>query len=79
MDPSIHDLVAATLAELGLPAPTNFIQTMLMKDRYFVGWKFRYDGGYAVLRAGANTIEFYDEEGTLLKTVGLEDGKGAAA
>ncbi len=79
MDSSIHDLVAATLAELGLPAPTDFIQTMLMKDRYFVGWKFRYDGGYAVLRAGANTIEFYNEDGTLLKSVGLEAGKGVAA
>ena len=43
---SIHDLVAATLTELGLPAPSNMIQTMLMKDRYFVGHKFRYDGGY---------------------------------
>ena len=48
MDNSICDLVTATLAELGLPAPTNIIQTMLMKDRYFVGWKFRYDGGCAV-------------------------------
>ena len=79
MDSSIHDVLAATLSELGLPAPTNLIQTMLMKDRYFVGWKFRYDGGYAIMRAGTNTIEFYDEQGTLLKTVALEDEKGAAA
>jgi len=69
MNSSIHDLVAATLSELGLPAPTNIIQTMLMHDGYFVGWKFRYDGGYAIMRAGANTIELYDEQGTLLKTV----------
>ena len=79
MDQSIHDLVAATLSELGLPAPTNIIQTMLMNDGYFVGWKFRYDGGHAVLHAGGKTIEFYDEQGTLLKTVGLEDERGAAA
>ena len=78
MNQSIHERAAATLSELGLPAPTNIIQTMLMKDRYFVGWKFRYDGGYAILRAGANTIEFYDEQGTLLKTAGLEDEKAAA-
>ena len=69
MNSSIHDLVAATLSELGLPAPTNLIQTMLMHDGYFVGWKFRYDGGYAILRAAADTIEFYDEQGTPLKTV----------
>ena len=79
MDTSIQDLVAATLAELGLPAPTNIIQTMLMHDGYFVGWKFRYDGGYGVLHAGGNTIEVYDEQGTLLKTVALEDKRGEAA
>ncbi len=79
MHESVQDRVAATLAELGLPAPTNIIQTMLMKARYFVGWKLRYDGGCAVLRAEANSIEIYDEQGSLLKTVTLKDGKGAAA
>ena len=78
MDSSIHDLVAVTLADLSLPAPTNIIQTMLMHDGYFVGWKFRYDGGYAIMRAGANTIEFYDEQGTLLKTVAIEADQKAA-
>ncbi len=73
MDQSIQERVAATLAELGLPAPTSFIQTILMKDGYFVGHKLRYDGGYAILRAG--TIEFYDGQGRLLKT----DAQGAAA
>ena len=79
MDQSIQDLVAATLAELGLLAPTNLIQTMLMKDRYFVGWKFRYDGGHAIRWAGGDTLEFYDECGTLLKTVAIGEEKGAAA
>lgn len=31
MDPSIQEKVAAALAELGLPAPANVIQTMLMR------------------------------------------------
>ena len=79
MDQSIHNLVAATLAELGLPGPTNFIQTMLMRDGYFVGHKLRYDGGHAIWLAGGSTIELYDEQGTLLKIVALEAGKGAAA
>ena len=64
----VQDLLAATLRELGLPAPTSVIQTMLMKDRFFIGYKFRYDGGYAVMRAGDGTIEFYDEQDTLLKS-----------
>ena len=79
MNESIHDLVAATLAELGLPGPTNFIQTMLMRDGYFVGHKLRYDGGYTIWLAGGNTIEFYDEQGKLLKTVTVGVEKGAAA
>jgi hypothetical protein len=37
MDQSIQERLATTLSELGLPALTNTIQTMLMKDRYFVG------------------------------------------
>jgi hypothetical protein len=79
MNKSIQDLLAASLTELGLPAPANIIQTMLMKDGYFVGHKLRYDGGHAIWRAGGDTIELYDEQGKLLKTVGIETGRGAAA
>ena len=53
---------------------------MLMHDSFFVGWKYRYDGGYAIWVPGGSTIEFYDANGTLLKTVGTEiPEKGAAA
>ncbi len=76
---SIHDMVAATLAEMGIPAPSAFLETMLMHDGYFVGHKLRYEGGHAICLAGGSTIEFYDENGKLLKTVTSEDGKGAAA
>jgi hypothetical protein len=64
---SLHDLLATTLQELGRPAPANLIQTMLLKDRYFVGYKFRYEGGYAIMQADSGTVELYDEEGRLLK------------
>ena len=81
MDQSIsnHDFMAATLAELGIPDPSPIIQTMLMRDGYFVGHKLRYDGGHAVWLAGSSTIEFYDEKGERLKTITLEAGKGVAA
>ena len=78
MDKAISDLVAATLAELGLPVPTNIIQTMLLRDGYFVGWKLRYDGGHAVVRAGGSTIEIFDDQGTVLKTVTLATEQEAA-
>ena len=78
MDNSIPDLLTTNLAELGQPAPTNIIQTMLLRDGYFVGWKLRYDGGYSVVQADGGTIELYDAQGTLLKTVVLETEKEAA-
>ena len=76
---SIHDLLTVTLAALGLPAPGNVIETLLLKDGCFVGRKFRYDGGYAVMPAGGNTLQLLDEQGTLLKTVAVEPEQGAAA
>lgn len=76
MGTSNYDLVALTLAGLGLPGPTNMTQAMLIKDGYFVGWKFRYDGGHAIARDGSDTIEFYGERGTPLKTVTLGDANG---
>ena len=78
MDTSIHDLLAATLSELGLPTPINVFQTMLMKDNHFIGHKFHFDGGFAILWADGNTIELYDELGKLLKTVGLKAEREAA-
>jgi hypothetical protein len=76
---SIRNLVAAALAKLGMPAPSNAIPTVLIRDGYFVGHKLRYDGGYAIWQVGGNTIELYDEQGKLLKIVAVKSGKGAAA
>jgi hypothetical protein len=78
MGQSIRDLVAATLTEFGMPAPSDLFQTMLIRGCHFAGFKYRYDGGYAVLLAGGNTLDFYDDQDTLLKTVAVEEKKGAA-
>jgi len=69
---SVQEVVAATLSNLGLAVPANIIQIMLLKDGYFVGHKFPYDGGYAIMRVGCDTIEFYTEDGKLLKTTAIE-------
>jgi hypothetical protein len=79
MDQSILNLVEATLSEFGLPAPTNIIPTMLMRDGYFVGHKLRYDGGCAILWAASDAVEFYDEQGQLLKAVSIETPEKGAA
>ena len=66
-----RDFVTATLAEMGICAP---MRTFLIQKGYFVGHKYRFhDGGYAIRLAGKNEIEVYDDDGKLLKTVGLTD------
>jgi hypothetical protein len=69
----LHQLLAKTFAELGATDPTSIIRTLLLKDRYFVGHKFRCGGFLAVLLTGKNEIEFYDEGGTLMKTISVEN------
>jgi hypothetical protein len=77
----VHDTVVATLTELGLPAQSDCIQTMLIRNRRFAGHKFSYDEGYAVLRCGGQTLELYDNGHKLLKkvSVGTENERGTAA
>ena len=66
----LNPLLAKTFAELGATSPV--IRTVLLKDRYLVGQRFRCEGFQAVLLAGGSVVEFYDEGGTLMKTVALE-------
>ena len=75
---TIFDAVAATLREMGLCAAPMW--TILIQKGYFVGHKYRFDGGYAIRMAGKNAIEIYDDGGELLKTVSLgETAKKDAA
>jgi hypothetical protein len=73
---SMRDVVATTLGGLGLPAPGEIVQSVLLKDDYFVGYKFSYDGGYAVARVGGNVIEFYTDKGNRVTTVAIESDSG---
>jgi hypothetical protein len=67
-----HQLLTKTFRGLGATDPTSMIGTLLLKDGYFVGQKFRCEGFQAVLLAGGDEIELYDEGGTLLKTIRVE-------
>jgi hypothetical protein len=66
-----HDFVTATLREMGISLTP--IRTILIQKEYFVGIKYRFDGGYAVRLVGKNAIEVYDDMGKLLKTVSLAE------
>jgi len=73
----LSQLLAKTFAELGAAGPV--VRTILIKDRYYVGQKFRCGGFQAMLLAGGNEIKFYDQAGELLKTVSLEEIEEKAA
>ena len=47
-------------------------ETFVLKDGFFIGHKFHCDGAYAIWGAGWNAIEFYDEDGQLLKMVAVK-------
>ena len=71
-----HDLVTATLRKMGICAS---MRTFLIQKGYFVGHKYRFDGGYAIRLAGKNEVEIYDDDGKLLKTVSLEETEKKSA
>ena len=48
----VHDVVVATLREMGFGAAPS--RTILIQKGYFVGLKYRFDGGYAI-RMGLRT------------------------
>ena len=67
----IYDLVVATFAKLGMPAPSDVCETFLIRDGCFIGHKFQCEGGYALWQSGWHAVEFYDETGKLLKMVSV--------
>ena len=76
---SIQDAVAATLTEMGVPT-ASMVHTILLRDCYFIGHKFRFDGGCAIGLAETNAVQVYDDSRKLLKTVAFQsDEKEAAA
>jgi hypothetical protein len=52
-----------------MPLPIDVFETLLVNDGRFIGHKFHCDGGYAIWGMGWDAIEFYDEDGKLLKMV----------
>lgn len=69
---SLNQVLAKNFAELGA-SEGPLTRTILIKDRYFVGHRYRCGGLQAVVLVGAKEIEFCDETGELLKSVSLEE------
>ena len=68
MNEPAQDAVIATLKEMGLH-PTSC--TFALSEGRLVAQKFFYEGGYAVWETGHGRVNFYDEDGGLLRSVGV--------
>ena len=68
----LNQILVRTFAELGA-SEAPLTRTILLKDRYFVGYRYYCGGMQAVLLADTREIKFYDETGGLLKKLSLEE------
>jgi hypothetical protein len=79
MSQTIYDCVVATFSKLGMSAPIEVYETLLIKDGLFIGRKFHCDGGYAIWQAGWPAVEFYCEDGKLLTLVAVKTALRSSA
>ena len=68
----VHKLVVSGFKELGAEEPEHITRMVLVNDLFYVGQRFLCGGIQAVLPADSFEIQFYDRQGTLLKTVRIE-------
>ena len=58
---------------VGDSVPSPLVRTILIKDSFFSGHKYRFDGGFAVWRPEERELDVYDNDGKLLKTIILPE------
>jgi hypothetical protein len=73
----ISQIAAAAFSALGITDP--LIETILLKDRNYVGRKFQAGGFTAVWLEEKNAVEIIDQEGRLVQTIGPSEGLKRAA
>ena len=65
----LHQAIAAGLSELGMPDLVCRRTTFLIRDGHCVGQRFLFEGIQAVWLIAENLIQFYDENGRMLRSV----------
>jgi hypothetical protein len=76
---SIREFVLKAVTELGAGQPAGRREAILCRDGYIVGHKFNFDGVRAVWMASQEQINFYADDGTLVRAVNLEERDRAQA
>lgn len=76
---TIHQVIAETLAELGVPNARFSISdtTILVQDGYYVGRSFVCGHIRVVMLYGGERVEFYDQNGRILRVCCLNQLVGA--
>jgi hypothetical protein len=69
---AVQKVVFDVLAERGEGDPTGVMHTFLIRCGYFVGHKFRFEGGWAIWLTDSDSVQIYGEDGSLTKTVELD-------
>ena len=70
VDP-LHQTIAESLSELGLPDLRCRSTSFLVQDGYCTGQRFLFNGIEAIWLIAENVVRFYDETGRTLKAVGV--------
>ena len=71
MNNTVFEIVVNALKAAGVLADEAGVQrTVLVNNGYYVGQKFRYEGGYPVWWADSGEIKVHDENGTPLYRIG---------
>lgn len=68
----IYQLVRGGFEQLGAANPDAIRRVLLLRDRSLVGHRYLCERFQAIRLLGEETVEFYDDQGRHLKTVGLE-------
>ena len=77
MQADMYRAVIEALAELGKPHANLSCLNLkvLIRDGYYAGHTIQFEDIRLVLLAGKNRIEFYGGDGTLLKTVTVDQDR----
>lgn len=62
-------LVAEAFARAGMPQPSDFSESILIKCGNYCGRKFLGNGGHAIWFVEENQVKFYDANGRLTQVI----------
>ena len=69
----VRELVLRTVPDFGVCDTTPSAETLLLRDGYYCGRCFKFEGVRAIWLSEANQVKFYTDGGRWLATIELEE------